>query len=191
MPLPGLLAGGLMSFAPSLLGAAGLFGQDPKKKLRKDMGRLMDPKLQAQLTQQFYQQMLSSPAFSQAQGTIAAGANQTGGQLASELGRAGMTGTGTGAILSSLLPSLVGQQQAGLRTSAYSSGQNQAQNEIQQRISALGGAPSFGPSQTQQLGAGGLEAFLPFLIQMLQKNPGMLGGGASQPKFPAPMPMQP
>lgn len=165
-----LLLAGLSSFAPAFLSKLGLFG-DPQADYRKAVGKILAS--QPGLTNKYYQQNIGSPAFSQAQGTIAAGANATGGQLASELGARGIGTSGTGAILSSLIPSIVGQQQAGLRTSAYNSGQQQAQNEIQQRISALGGAPAYGPSQGQQLFAGGLEAFLPFLIQMFQNRPGL------------------
>lgn len=187
-----MLLQGLMSFAPALLSKIGLFG-DPQADYRKRVGKILAS--QPGLTQKYYNQALGSPAYSQAQGTIAAGANATGGQLQSALGARGIGESGTGAILSSLLPSIVGQQQAGLRTSAYNSGQQQAQQEIQARIAALtGGAPGgvFGPSQSQQLFAGGLEAFLPALLAMLQKNPGLLGGGgAGQPMRPGPMPMTP
>jgi hypothetical protein len=115
-----------------------------------------------------YQQQLASPAYSQAQGAIAQGANQTGNQVATELGARGIGTSGTGAILSSLTPSIVGSQMGQLKTGAYNSAQQQAQNTIQQQIANLQGTS--GPSQSRQLFAGGLDAFLPFLLQHLGKG---------------------
>ena len=114
--------------------------------------------------------LLGSPAFSQAQGTIAAGANQAGNQLAQALGSRGIGTSGTGAVLSSLLPSLVGSQQSQLRTAAYGSAQNQAMQRIQAQIQALQG--SMPVSQNRQLFAGGLDAFGPLLAQWLQQRQG-------------------
>src|SRR5262245_3225893 len=112
---PALLAG-LISFLPSLISP--LFG-DPQKKLRKQLNKLSSPDYAANQTNQYYQQAISSPAYAQAQGTIAAGANATQANVARALGASGIGSSGTGAILSSLTPSLVGGQQAQLRTGAY------------------------------------------------------------------------
>lgn len=161
-----LLLSGLLSLAPGLF--SGLFGGDPQKKLRKQINKLLDPKNQAALTKQFYEQAISSPAYSQAQGTIAAGANQAGGDIASSLAQRGIGTSGTGAILPGLVSSLVGSQQAGLRTSAYQGAQGQAQNTLQQQLAALTGTS--GPSQTQQLFAGGLDALGPLLAQYFSQN---------------------
>ena len=114
---------------------------------------------------------MGSPAYQQGLGTIAAGANATAANVARQLGASGIGATGTGAILSSLGPSLVGGQQAGLRTAAYTGAQNQAQSQIAQQIAALTGTS--GPSQSQQLFSGGLEAFLPYLQSLLGSR---LGG---------------
>jgi hypothetical protein len=175
----------LLSFAPSLF--AGLFG-DPNKKLRKQVNKLTGAGNVGKVTDQFYQQAVGSPAFSQAQGSIAAGANAAGGQLASSLGQRGIGTSGTGAILSSLMPSVVGQQQAGLRTAAHSTAQNQAQQAIQAQLAALMGTQ--GPSPQQQLFSGGLEAFGPFLQQLLsQMGQGGATGGPrmGQPGFTYPV----
>jgi hypothetical protein len=183
MPIPALAAYGLTSLLPSLFGH--LFG-DPQAELRKKLMKLTSSKNVGDLTNQYYQQALGSPAYSQAQGTIAAGANQAGNQLASALGARGIGTSGSGAVLSSLIPSLVGQQQAGLRTSAYTSGQQQAQSQIQQQIDALMGTK--GPSQGAQLAAGGLEAFLPALLAALQGGGGgMMGSRMGQTGFNYPM----
>ena len=169
MPIPPLLLASLFSMGPSLLSK--LFGGDPQEKLRREIARLTGAKNVGATTGQFYQQALGSPAYSQAQGTIAAGANQAGGQLASALGARGIGTSGTGAVLSSLIPSLVGSQQAGLRTTAYQSAQQQAQQQIQAQIAALMGTQ--GPSQSASLFAGGLEALGPILQQyLLRRNPG-------------------
>lgn len=179
---PQLLAA-LLSFAPGLLG--GLFG-DPNKKLRQQVGKLTSAQNVGKVTNQFYNQNLGSPAYSQAQGSIAAGANATQGQLASSLGARGIGTTGTAAILGSAIPSIVGQQQAGLRTHAYDSAQNQAQQQIQAQLDALMGTRGASPSQ--QLFAGGLEAFAPYLTMLMQRMGGGAAGGPrmGQPGFQYP-----
>lgn len=167
-----LLLAGLASFAPSFLSR--LFGGDPQAKLRKQIGQLTSAQNVNKETEQFLQQLLGSPAFSQAQGTIAAGGNVAAGRLASELGQRGIGTTGTSAVLSSLIPSIVGQQQAGLRTGAYQTAQERAMQRIQSQIAALTGTQ--GPSQSAQLFAGGLEAFGPLLQQWIKsKYPNFMG----------------
>lgn len=161
-----LILSSLLSFAPGLLSS--LFG-DPRKKLQKKIQKLISPANQAALTQQFYNQALGSPGFSQAQGQIAAGANQAGSDIASALAQRGIGTSGTGAILPGLVSSLVGSQQAGLRSAAYQGAQGQAQNNIQQQIAALQGTA--GPSQTQQLFAGGLDALGPILAAYFGQQP--------------------
>lgn len=168
------LLAGLLSFAPGLLSR--LFGSDPAQAYRSQVQKLTSPQNVSKLTGQFYQNALSSPAFSQAQSQIAAGGNVAAGNVARELGSRGIGTTGTSAVLSGLIPSMLGQQQAGLRTSAYGTAQNQAQNTIEQQIAALSGRMP--ASQSSQLFAGGLEAFLPYLQQLLQNRGGtnMSGG---------------
>jgi len=160
-----LLLASLFSLAPGLLSR--LFGGDPQKRLREEIARLTSPGNVGRATSQWYQQALQSPAFSQAQGGIAAGANQAAANLAASLGARGIGTTGTGAALSSMIPSIVGGQQAGLRTQAYGFAQNQAQQQIQAAINALLGTQ--GPSQSSQFFAGGLEALGP-LLQMWLKS---------------------
>lgn len=170
---PQILAA-LLSFAPTLFG--GMFG-DPNKKLRKQVAKLTSAQNLGRQTDQFYQQALGSPAFAQAQGGIAAGANQTQANLARNLGARGLGTTGSAAIMSSLIPSLVGSQQAGLRTAAHNTAQQQAQQNIKTQLETLLGTQ--GPSPTQQLLAGGLESFLPYLKQILaQRGPGGMNQGA-------------
>jgi len=156
----------LLSFAPALLNK--IFGKDPAKELRRQIAKLTGAANVGKVTDQFYQQNLGSPAFSQAQGNIAAGANAAQGQLASSLGARGLGTSGTGAILGAAIPSMVGQQQAGLRTSAFGSAQNQAQQAIRAQLEGLVGTQ--GPSPTQQLFAGGLESFAPYLEQFMRNR---------------------
>lgn len=163
---PQMLMALLTSFGPAALSK--LFGNDPQAKLRKQIMQLLSPQNAAKLTNQFYQQGISSPAFSQGQQAIAAGANQASNSLAGNLGARGIGTTGTGAVLSSLTPSLVGSQQAGLRSGFYNQAQEQAQNSIQQQIAALTGTS--GPSETQKYLAGGLDAFSPFLQSWLKQR---------------------
>lgn len=163
-----LLLGALLSFGPGFLSS--LFG-DPRKKMEREARRISSPQAQGQLAHQFYQNQLGSPAYSQAQGAIAAGANQASNQVAQNLAARGIGTSGTAAVLSGLTPSLVGSQQAGLRTSAYQSAQGQAQNEIQRRLAALQGMS--GPSNAQQHFAGGLEAFIPYLQALLSGRSGL------------------
>jgi hypothetical protein len=146
----------LMSFGPAFLNK--LFGKDPAKEYRKRVAQMTSAQNVGKLTNQFYQQSLGSPAYSQAQGTIAAGANAGANQLAASLGARGIGESGTASVLSSLTPSIVGSQQAGLRTSAYQSGQQQAQQAIQAQLAALQG--TYGQqSPTQQMFGAGLDAF--------------------------------
>jgi hypothetical protein len=156
----------LMSFGPALINK--LFGRDPQKELRKKVGALTSPANVGKVTEQFYQQNLASPAFSQAQGQIAAGANIASADVARNLAARGIGTTGTGAIIPGLQSSLVGSQQAGLRTQAHSSAQQSAQQQIQQQLQALYGTQ--GPSQNQQLFAGGLSAFSPYLTAYLRQQ---------------------
>ena len=145
--------------------------------MQRQVRQLTSPQNVGNLTNQFYQQGLSSPAYAQAQGAIAAGANQASNQVAQNLGARGIGTSGTAAVLSGLTPSLVGSQQAGLRSAAYQGAQGQAQKSIQDQITALTQqAPA---SQGQQLFAGGLDAFAPMLQEYLKKllSGQTLGGG--------------
>jgi len=171
--LPGLLA-----FAPALLSKLGLFG-DPQAELMKKLRELLSAANVGRTTQGYYQQAIGSPAFSQGQQNIAAGANVAAGDIARNLAARGIGTTGLGAILPGLQSSLVGQQQAGLRTAAYRTAQQQAQDAIQQQIALLLGQ---GPGQTRQLAGVGLESLLPFLQEWLKaRNPAFAGVGASTP----------
>lgn len=176
-PIPGLgslVLPGLLSLIPGL---AGLFGGNPQAKLRLQIGKLMAG--QGALTNKLYQQNIASPAFSQAQGAIAAGANQASGNLASSLGARGIGTTGIGSVLSSLGPSLVGQQVGNLRTGAFQSAQEQAQQQIQQQIQALLGTQ--GPSPAQTGFGSGLNLFAPFLQAYLgAKYPALQTSGQGQ-----------
>ena len=182
MAIAPVVLASLLSMAPGLLSK--LFGGDPQPKLRKQIAQLMSAQNVGKATEGFYQQAIGSPAYGQAQGTIAAGANQAGGQLASALGARGIGTSGSAAVLQSLIPSLVGSQQAGLRTTAYQSAQDRAMQQIQAQIAALTG--SQGPSQSSQLFAGGLGALGPILQQYLASRGGggggwnMYGGPTSQ-----------
>ena len=155
----------LMAFAPGLLGK--LFG-DPNQKLRAQVAELLRPENMARLTNANYQQAISSPAYSQAQGSIAQGANQAANTVAANLAQRGLGTTGTGAVLSGLTPSLVGSQTAGLRTGAYESSRQQALDTISKQIEAL--YKTSGPSQSQQLFSGGLSAFSPYLESYLRAH---------------------
>lgn len=152
----------LLSAAPGLLSS--LFGGDPRQKLLKQQQKVIGS--QSQLANQLYGSFLSSPAFAAGQGAIATGANATAGNLAQSLGARGIGTSGTGAVLSSLTPSIVGQGMSQLHQAGYQQAQGQAQTQIQQQLAALQGL--HGPSQTQQLFAGGIDAFGPMLQAWLQ-----------------------
>ena len=153
-----------MSMGPAVLSK--LFGNDPQKKLQKQIMQLLSPEQQAALTQKFYQANISSPGFSQAQGTIAAGANQASNQVAGNLAARGIGTSGTGAILSGLTPSLVGSQTGQLRAGAMTSAQEQARATTNAQIAALQGTS--GPSQTQQYIGSGLQSFGPMFESWLK-----------------------
>lgn len=161
----------LLTMAPSLISR--LFGGSAADRLRKQVQDLTSPQNISRLTNQYYQGVIGSPAYSQAQGTIAAGANQTSNDVAANLAARGIGTTGTGAVLSGLTPSLVGNQTAGLRTSAYNMAGQQAQDTISRQLAALTGTYNQ-PSMTQKLFGGGLSAFEPYLRAWLkQRYPGM------------------
>ena len=161
----------LMSFGPALLSklfAGKSSGEQAMDKIRA----LYDPAYRAKLQAQYYQQNLSSPAYSQAQGTIAAGANQSASQIASNLGQTGLTPSGTGAIMSSMIPSMVGHNLAGLRTTAYNAGGTAADQSIEGMVRSI--LATQGPSQTSQMAGAGILAFSQFLSQyLLQKGLGV------------------
>ena len=171
--LASLLIPLLSSFGPSILSK--LFGgKSPQEKLQQKIMALLAPQNMSKLTNQLYQQNLGSPGFSQAQGQIAAGANQAGNNLAAKLGARGIGTSGSAAVMSSLIPSLVGSQQAGLRTDAFNSAQGMAQNNIQQQIEAL--KATSGPSQNMQLFGTGMSSFAPYLQKfMASKYPSIFG----------------
>ena len=162
---PQLILAALASLGPGLIGR--LTG-DPQQRLRQQLMALLSAQNVGRSTEGFYQQALASPAYSQAQGTIAAGANTTAGTLARELGARGIGTSGTGAVLSSLIPSIVGSQQAGLRTSAHQSAQERAMQQIQAQIAAIMGTR--GPSRSAQAFAGGLDVFGPILLSYLNQQ---------------------
>lgn len=188
-----------MAFMLPFLGKAGaamlpgllqhLFGgKDPRQQYMQQVQNLLSPQNMSKLTQGFYQQNLGSPAYAQGQRQIAAGANETGNQVAAKMGASGIGQSGTGALLSSLTPSLTGNAMAGLQTGAFNQAQGAAQNSIQQQLQALGqtGQPwTQGPSQTSQMFGGGMAALGP-LLQALMGHmakggmagyPGYGGGG--------------
>lgn len=163
----------ISSFALPFLG--GLFrGKDPADELRQRLGNISNPQNQMALANQFYQAFLGSPAFSQAQGNIAAGQNVALNQLRQSLGARGLTTSGIGSVAPALAQSGAANQLAALRAGGYNSAQQAASDAIRNQIQALLGAPVGQNYQAQGLGAG-LGAFGQFLQQyLLQKQ---LGGG--------------
>lgn len=157
--MPPMVLAALLAMAPGLLSK--MFGGHPEADLRRRIQAALSA--QGGLTDQYYNQNLASPAFTQGQQQIASGANATASNLGASLGARGIGATGTGAILSSLGPSIVAHSQAQLKTAAFQGAQQRAQQEIAARIAALNGTS--GPSQTQQLFAGGLSSFGPLFQQ--------------------------
>lgn len=155
----------LLSFGPAALNKL-LGGQDPQAKLRQQILALLSPETRARLSDQFYRTAIASPAFSAGQGAIAAGANATASQIASHIGGAGLQGTGTGAILSSLTPSIIGKGTADLRSAAYTGATQAADQSIRDQIAAL--QATGGPSQTRQLFGAGIDSFTPYLAAYLR-----------------------
>ena len=155
----------LLAFGPAVFSK--LFSmQGDKDKLRAELFQLLTPENMKRLTEKIYQQNIQSPAFAQGQNVIASGANQTSNQVAQSLGARGIGTSGTGAILSSLTPSLVGQQIAGLRTTAHNAAASDARSTIQSQVDAL--MNTSGPSQNKQLFAAGIDSFTPYLASYLR-----------------------
>ena len=168
-----LIMAALTSFGPALLSK--LFGgktsaQKEREQMQQKLAYLYSPAYRQMLQSQYYQQNLASPAYSQAQGTIAAGGNQAAGQLASQIGQTGLRSSGTGAIMSSVVPSMMGHQLSGLRTTAYNAAGGAADQSIEGQVRALMGTPSGGPSQGQQLLGAGMDAFGPLLTSWLKNK---------------------
>lgn len=155
----------LLSMGPAALSQ--LFSQSPKV-LQDKISELLKPENVAAVTNQFYQQGLGSPAYSQAQANIAQGANQTANTLAASLASRGIGTTGTGAILNSLTPSIVGSQQSALQSKLYGEAQTAALQNIKDRIAQLQGIANAGPSQTMQLLGTGIDALNPIVQQYLK-----------------------
>lgn len=149
---------------PSLLSKLGLFGGDPQAKLRKQVAMLSSPQNLQRQTQFQYNQALQSPAFARSQGAIAGAGNTAINQLASSLGSRGLSGTGIGSVAGSLASSIPGIQMGNLYSNTFGQAQNAAQNQIQQQINSLLQAGA-GPSQTQQLFAGGLQSLAPYFLR--------------------------
>lgn len=156
----------LFSFGPGLL--ARLFGGDSNERLRRQVMALTNAGNVTRLTNQYFQSGLGSPAYSQALGTIAAGANQSANDVARNLAMSGIGSSGSGAVLSGLTPSLIGSQRAGLTSALYNASQQQAQNQIEQQLRALFGTQ--GPSYSGQLFGAGLAALGPMLQAYLQQR---------------------
>lgn len=155
----------LLSFGPAALSK--LFGgEDPKAKLRRQIMELLSPAMRAKLSEQFYRQNLQSPAFAAGQGAIATGANVASNQLSQNLGARGLGTTGTGAILSSLTPSLIGKGISGLHVAAEQDARAAADKSIADQIAALTGTQ--GPSETRQFVGAGIGAFTPYLAAYLR-----------------------
>lgn len=168
-----LIGPAALSLLPGLLSSV-FGGESPEQKMRKQMLRLLTPQNFAKQQGQFYQQNIGSPAYAQGQRAIGQGANLASNQLQQNLAARGIGTSGQAALMGSLTPSLVGNQMAGLQSQAWQASQQQAQQMIQQQLQAL--QQGVGPSQTQQLFAGGLASFGPYLQQwMAQKYPGVYG----------------
>jgi hypothetical protein len=199
LPIAALLAnpmfqGAAMNFLPALLGKLGLFGKDPQAELRKKIGRVSDPANQQKLTQQMYQQFLQSPAYAQAQGSIAGGANAAQNQLASSLGARGLGSSGIGSVSKGIAASLPGMQMGQLQAGGYQGAQTGAQNQIRSQIEALLGGGA-GPSQGQQLMGAGMQGLSSMLMPLLMKRMGidpsvMFNLGNQNPQQGTPAPQQ-
>jgi hypothetical protein len=160
----------LGSFGAPLLGK--LFGgQSPEQRAMEEIRKLYDPAYRAKLQGQYYQQNLGSPAYAQAQGTIAAGGNQAANVMAQNIGETGLRSAGVGSVMSAMVPSMVGHNLAGLRTGAYNAAGSAADTSIEGLVQSI--LKTMGPSMGQQMGAAGMDAFSKFLQAYLQnKYPG-------------------
>jgi hypothetical protein len=175
----------LMAFGPAIV--AKMFGwktaaEKEAERLAKEktsamdqIRALYDPAFRARLQAQYYQQNLSSPAYAEAQGKIAQGANQSAAQIASSLGQTGLTSSGAGAIMSGMVPSMVGRSLAGLGTAAYNAGGTAADASIEGQAAAIMRAlgtqgASAGPSMPAQMAGAGLTDFSKYLGDWLTKR---------------------
>ena len=121
----------LLAFGPAAISK--LFGhKTPEQKAREQIEQLLANR--AKMTTENFRQVVSSPAYSAAQGSIATGANQASNNVAANLAERGIGTTGTGAVLSGLTPSLVGSQQSALLANAHKQATDMFESEFQKRI---------------------------------------------------------
>lgn len=163
-----LLLPGVASFLPALLTKLFHLGGDSPDEIRRKISKLTSSANIGRLTDKYYQQNIGSPAYSQAQGAIATGANQAAGDIARGLASRGLSTSGIAALAPAIGASSVGGQQAQLRTTAYGQAQGQAQDEIKRLIDAL--TSQQGPSPGAQALGAGFEQFAPFLQQYLRSQ---------------------
>jgi hypothetical protein len=158
----------LAFFLPTLFG--GLFGKnDPAKERERKLMEILSPGHANQLTSNFYNQFLNSPAFSQGQAGIAAGTNAFTNNLNRSLGARGLTTSGIGSIAPSLARSSASHSLGALQTQGFQSAQEQAMNLLRSQAGALGGT-AMPTNYGNQLFGAGLDAFGPFFSDWLRKT---------------------
>lgn len=169
---------GLLSFGPALF--SHLFhGQSPEQKAQAQMLRLLTPQNFAKTQGQFFQQNLASPAYAMGQRAIGQGANAASNQVQANLGARGVGTSGSGALLASLTPSLIGNQMGQLQNSLWQQAGTQTQNSLENQLKAILG--TMGPSQSSQLAGAGLAGFGPYLQAFMgHQYPGIFGNMGQQ-----------
>ena len=130
----------LFQGASGVLGGIFGHGQDKaERKRRAEIMRLADPAYLRQLQQQFYNQALAGPAFSQgARGIYNAGQSMTN-RLQGSLAARGLSNSGVGSIAPALAASSTAGQLGNLRTNLYNAAGSQAGASQAQQLATLQG----------------------------------------------------
>lgn len=171
-PIMGLLQG--LSGAGSLLS---LFHRnDPSEQYRKyfeNLNALFSPQNINSKTNAFYQQFLGSPAYAQAQSSLARGANTIQNSYAR--GAAGMGATtGIGQAAKALSSGAYGSGLSQLQAGGYNSSLDAALKALSAQAGAAGGLPVGQPQGFAQQGGAALGALNQFLLQWALSRPGGL-----------------
>lgn len=163
-----------MAFGPSLFGGA-LGRSDPNEKLRQQALALFNPKALQASTNQFYGQNVNSPAYSASQRGIIGTGQHLQNAVAASLASRGVAQSGIGAVMNPLAGSATGMGLSKLNASMWDMAGNQAQNSAQARAGILTGGPG-PPNYTANLMAGGMNAIMPMLMEMMKQRRGLPNG---------------
>lgn len=166
---------GIAALLPGLLGT--LAGGDNPRKLRQQALSFFDPRNIDNEANQLFRTNLNSAGYNMARSELI-GAGQAGqGALQRQLAQTGLNRSGVGASLSTAAGMAPGFQMGRLNASAWENAMRMAQQSAMSKAQTLMGMP-MQRSMGLPLFAGGINALLPLIFQMMQQRQrGGTGGG--------------